>query len=48
MDDEARDICTCLAEDLRDLFGHNVYFDLKHGRLQFVVFDCVIQHERAS
>ena len=31
------DICTLIANDLRDGFGHNVWFDLKKGIFYFIV-----------
>lgn len=33
MDDRVRSLCAALAEDLRDLIGRNVFFDLCGGRL---------------
>jgi 6-phosphogluconate dehydrogenase len=37
MDSYVEDICTLIANDLRDGFGHNVWFDLKNGIFYFFV-----------
>ena len=37
MDSYVQDICTLIANDLRDGFGHNVWFDLKNGIFYFFV-----------
>lgn len=37
MDSYVIDICSLIANDLRDHFGHNVWFDLKNGIFYFFV-----------
>ena len=39
MDDSAREVCALVAEQLRDLMGKNVYFDVRRGRFTFCVLD---------
>ena len=35
LDDEVREICKILANDLKDIFNKNIYFDLINGELNF-------------
>jgi len=37
MDSYIADFCTDLTNDLRDRFGHNIWFDLKNGIFYFFV-----------
>ena len=37
MDDVARDFCTCCAEDLREIMGNNVYFDIRMGQMTIIL-----------
>jgi len=37
MDNNVREICTLLANDLRDILNKNFFFDLQYGKLIFYI-----------
>lgn len=37
MDTKVREICSIIANDLRDILGKNLFFDLKNGDLIFYI-----------